>query len=299
MNLEGCNISLKRATRNWKRKTIFALMSLQFASLNSGSNGNCYYIANENEAVLVDVGLSNREIQKRMLKMGLSMEKVKAIFISHEHIDHIRGVHGVIRKHGIPVYISEPTQYGGHVQANPDQLFRFSEHEPVCIGNLAVTGFSKRHDAADPSSFVIEGGGLTVGVFTDIGSACDNVKKYFSRCHAAFLEANYDEEMLMNGRYPAYLKERIRGEHGHLSNAQALELFLEHRSPDLRAVLLAHLSKDNNSPEVAREVFRPHAGDVRITVASRYGASPVFTLDHEKITGKFDPDPEPVQFSLF
>lgn len=274
-------------------------MQLHFASLNSGSNGNCYYIANENEAVLVDVGLSNREIQKRMLKMGLSMDKVKAVFISHEHIDHIRGVHGVLRKFPIPVYISERTQSGGHVQGNPDQILRFNEHEAIAIGGLSVTAFSKRHDAADPFSFIVEGHGLTIGVFTDIGSACENVTRYFSKCNAAFLESNYDDDMLTNGRYPVYLQNRIRGDHGHLSNAQALELFLNHRSPDLRAVLLSHLSRDNNSPELAHELFLQHAGEVRVGVASRYDATAVLTLDHQKVTGPLHPGAKPEQYSLF
>ena len=196
-------------------------MQLQIASLNSGSNGNCYYIANAEEAVLIDVGLSNKEIERRMLKMGLTMQKVKAVFISHEHIDHIRGVQGVARRHGVPVYISEPTASGGHVQIAPEQVRRFEEHIPVTVGDLQVTAFSKRHDAADPCSFVVEYKGLTVGVMTDIGSVCENVSGYFSKCHAVFLESNYDDDMLTNGRYPEYLKQRIRGTHGHLSNAQA------------------------------------------------------------------------------
>lgn len=274
-------------------------MTLQIASLNSGSNGNCYYISNEKEAVLVDAGLSNREIERRMLKMGLSMQKVKAVFISHEHIDHIRGVEGVSKKHGLPVYISEATERGGHMVIPELQVKRFNEHEPVMVGDLAVTAFSKRHDASDPYSFIVGFNKLIVGVFTDIGSPCENVEKYFSQCNAAFLEANYDVEMLMNGRYPAFLKERIHGDHGHLSNDQALDIFLNHRSPELRLLLLSHLSKDNNTPEKAHEMFCKHAGQTRVTVASRFGPSSVFALDHEKVIGKFEPEVQPVQFTLF
>lgn len=274
-------------------------MTLQIASINSGSNGNCYYIANQNEAVLIDVGLSNREIERRMMRMGLNMQHVKAVFISHEHIDHIRGVEGVSKKHGLPVYISEATEKGGHMVIPQSQVRRFKEHEPVMIGDLAVTAFSKRHDASDPYSFIIEFNKLTVGVLTDIGSACDNVVSYFRKCNAAFLEANYDTDMLMNGRYPAFLKERIHGDHGHLSNEQALELFRNHRSPELRLLLLSHLSKDNNTPETAHELFCKHAGATRVTVASRFGPTSVFTLDQEKVTGKFEPEVQPVRYSLF
>lgn len=292
--------NLRGAQKSTQSISIFVFpMTLQIASINSGSNGNCYYIANENEAVLVDVGLSCREIERRMLKMGLNMQKVKAVFISHEHIDHIRGVDGVSKKHKLPVYISEPTEKGGHLNIHAELVNRFTEHVSVAVGGLSVTGFSKKHDAADPCSFIVEGNGLKIGVFTDIGSPCDNVRSYFAQCHAAFLESNYDDEMLDNGRYPEFLKQRIRGEHGHLSNAQALELFLEHRSPELRLILLSHLSRDNNSPEVAHELFTRHAGDTRITVASRYAASSVFTVDREKVMGRLEPEPKPVQFSLF
>jgi phosphoribosyl 1,2-cyclic phosphodiesterase len=274
-------------------------MTLQIASINSGSNGNCYYIANEQDAVLVDVGLSCREIERRMLRMGLNMQKVKAIFITHEHIDHIRGVEGTSKKHNIPVYISEATQTGGHLQIREELVRRFDVHTAVQIGDLEVIGFSKRHDARDPYSFVVKGNEVTIGVFTDIGSVCDNVTRYFSMCHAAFLESNYCDEMLSNGRYPEFLKARIRGDHGHLSNAQALQLFLEHRSPELRAVLLSHLSKDNNSPEAALEVFAPHAGETRVGIASRFGPTEVFSINAEKVTGRFNAEEKPVQYSLF
>ena len=115
-------------------------------------------------------------------------------------------------------------------------------------------------------------------MFTDLGFACEKLIDHFSKCHAAFLEANYDEEMLEKGHYPFYLKKRIRSEHGHLSNAQALELFLKHRSPFLSQLILAHLSKENNSPLLVEEIFSAQAGETKITVASRYEESEVFMI---------------------
>jgi phosphoribosyl 1,2-cyclic phosphodiesterase len=134
----------------------------------------------------------------------------------------------------------------------------------------------------------VECDGVRVGVFTDIGTVCEKLTAHFSQCHAAFLEANYDEEMLENGRYPVYLKNRIRSEHGHLSNAQALELFIEHRSEFLSHLLLAHLSKENNSPELVEQLFTTHAGSTNIIVASRYEESPVYRVGKSGVEEETD-----------
>src|SRR3989344_3081688 len=162
-------------------------MSLFITSLNSGSNGNCYYIANNNEAVLVDVGISCRETEKRMLRLGLSMEKVKAIFISHEHSDHIRGLEVISRKYQLPVYITKKTLKNSQLKLDPKQIKSFTDHKPVSIGKLSVIPFTKKHDASDPYSFIVSGNGLKIGVLTDIGSVCKNVIAYFGQCNAVFL----------------------------------------------------------------------------------------------------------------
>ena len=252
-------------------------MALYFTSLNSGSNGNCYYIGNATDAVLIDVGLTCRETEKRMKKLGLQMKTVKAIFISHEHSDHIKGVTTLANKYSLPVYITEKTAKNGprlisHLSKT------FAANEPVAVGSLSIIPFTKCHDAVDPHSFIISYQGVTVGVLTDIGNVCKEVIHYFKQCHAVFLETNYDEMMLENGRYPVHLKNRIRGEMGHLSNKQALELFTKHRSPFLSHLLLAHLSKENNLPEIAETLFLQHANNIKITVTSRYQSTEVFTI---------------------
>lgn len=251
-------------------------MSLQIASLNSGSNGNAYYIGNQSEAVLVDAGLSCRETEKRMQGLGLTMHKVKAIFISHEHGDHIKGLPVLSKKYNLPVYISKGSYQ--HSRLHLEQPRWLQHRTEVNIEGLRITAFSKKHDAAEPISFTISSKEVTVGVFTDIGCCCENVIQHFKNCHAAFLESNYDETMLENGRYPYVLKQRIRGGLGHLSNMQAVEIFRAHRPPFMSHLLLSHLSRDNNDPQLVQALFQQHALQTRIVVASRYEASEVYHI---------------------
>ena len=278
-------------------------MALFITSLNSGSNGNCYYVANDTEAVLVDAGISCRETEKRMRLLGLSMHKVKAIFISHEHTDHIKGVESIAEKYALPVYITNATAQRGRLHFKKQLINYFTGYEPVRIGGLSVTAFPKLHDAADPHSFIISGNGITVGIFTDIGACCSHVTTHFSQCHAAFLEANYDDTMLEQGRYPIFLKNRIRGGNGHLSNAQALEIFINHRPSFMTHLLLAHLSKDNNSPQLVHQLFSDNANGIEIMVASRYEQTPVFIIraNNKKIVIKNHPAIllAPTQLRLF
>ena len=256
-------------------------MSLYLSALNSGSNGNCYYIGSDHDAVLIDAGISCRETERRMARLGLSIDRVHAIFISHEHSDHIRGVEVLSRKHRIPVYISPVTHLNSLLRLDPHLLKPFSADEELHFGSLNVKAFPKQHDAADPYSFTVTGSGITVGVFTDIGSVCEQLIHHFGQCHAAFLEANYDETMLEEGRYPYFLKKRIRGDKGHLSNMQALELFNSYRSPFLELLVLSHISEQNNHPRIITDLFAPHAHGTRVAIASRFGESEVFSVRYE------------------
>jgi phosphoribosyl 1,2-cyclic phosphodiesterase len=277
-------------------------MSVFIASLNSGSNGNCYYVGNQHEAVLIDAGISCRETEKRMARIGLSMSKVKAIFISHEHSDHISGVPVLVKKYQLPVYLTPRTTFTGRQFLNAQMVYPFVAYQPIRIGGLSVTAFPKFHDAAEPHSFVVSCNEINIGVITDIGSACEHVIRNFAQCHAAFLEANYDEQMLANGRYPYHLKRRISGGRGHLSNAQALELFIKHKPAYMSHVLLSHLSKDNNDPQLVKQLFDEHADGTEVIVASRYQESAVYqigdmlptvTVPHHNYI------PAQIQYSLF
>ena len=254
-------------------------MAVYFSSLNSGSNANCYYVSSGDTAILVDAGLSCRETEKRMNRLGLKMEQVKAIFISHEHSDHINGLEVLSRKHKLPVYISQKTLANSNLSIDQSLIRYFRKDETVIIDQLQIKCFSKSHDAADPFSFMISSQNVNVSVITDIGYACKQVLNYFQQSHVVFLESNYCETMLANGDYPYHLKRRISSDEGHLSNKQALELFLNYRTPQLSHLILSHLSKNNNTPETVDALFKPHAGNTNIIVASRYEESPLFSID--------------------
>jgi phosphoribosyl 1,2-cyclic phosphodiesterase len=274
-------------------------MSLFISSLNSGSNGNCYYIGNDKEAVLVDAGISCREIDKRMKRLNLSMQKIKAVFISHEHTDHTRGLYSLVKKYKLPVYITSATMKFSGLKIDSGFVRSFSSYVPVMIGDISVMAFPKAHDAADPYSFTVSCGESKVGVFTDIGYPCQHVIKQFSECNAVFLESNYDEMMLEKGNYPFHLKKRIRGGLGHLSNNQALELFKNHRSVSLTHLLLSHLSKNNNCPQLVSDLFNSHANGTKIVVASRFEETAVYKVEGHGIKYNLSrPDVKPAQLQF-
>ena len=273
-------------------------MSLFVASLNSGSNGNCYYVGNQEEAILIDGGISCRETEQRMKRLELSMKKVKAIFISHEHADHIYGVPRMSRRHQLPVYITDGTHKGSRLVLKENLTRSFRAYEPVTIGGLVITPFPKYHDASDPHSFIVSCNTVKVGIFTDIGRTCEHVIRHFEQCNAAFLESNYDEKMLETGRYPQVLKNRIRDGSGHLSNNQALQLFMNHRPQAMSHLFLSHLSHNNNTPRIVKEMFNAIAGPTQIIIAPRdrptqvyhirdipgYSARPVQPLKTEQLS---------------
>ena len=260
-------------------------MSLFVASLNSGSNGNCYYIGNQEEAVLIDGGISCREIEKRMKRLGLSIKLVKGVVVSHEHGDHIHGVATLAKKHKLPIYITPETLRNGNIVIKEDRIFTFRANEPFRFGKLTVTAFPKFHDAFDPHSFMVSSDTVNIGIFTDIGIPCENVIHHFKQCHAAFLEANYDESMLEHGGYPRALKNRISSDTGHLSNKQAMQLFTTHRPGFMTHLFLSHLSKHNNTPKIVKEMFYPVAGSTQIIIAPRDKETKLYhirNVDHLK-----------------
>jgi len=255
-------------------------MSLFITSLNSGSNGNCYYVGNEREAILIDAGISCREIEKRMKRLKLSVQKVKAVFVSHEHSDHIKGIETFSKKYQVPVYITTTTLFNSRLKIVKGLAITFKAYEPVTIGSLTITPFPKFHDAIDPNSFVVDCSKIKVGVFTDIGLPCEHVIKQFQQCNAAFLEANYDEKMLNDGNYPYHLKKRISGGAGHLSNTQALHLFKNYKPAFMSHLFLSHLSKNNNTPQLVKDLFNTYKDGVEIIIASRYEETPVYHIQN-------------------
>jgi len=274
-------------------------MSLLVASLNSGSNGNCYYIGNGDSAVLIDAGISARETEARMKLLGLSLKRVKAIFITHEHSDHIGGVAKLSKRHKIPVYITPATRLHGNLKLEESLCHSFKPHEAIILDDLSITPVPKRHDAIDPHSFVVASSTVRVGVFTDSGVPCENLINHFGQCHAAFLEANYDEDMLENGGYPYSLKNRIRSGQGHLSNKQALAIFLNHRPDFMSHLFLSHLSNNNNTPEKVRDLFNPVAGDTEIIIAPRNKATDLYHIRASTTFVNKMNQRKPIQLNLF
>ena len=228
---------------------------IKITALASGSNGNCYYFATKNEAVLVDVGISCKQVLLRMEKLGLDITLVKGILVTHEHSDHIRGIEVLSRKFNVPVYITKRTfeNSGLHIQEHLLKLI--DRGDELKIGEIDIMPFCKNHDAAEPCSYALHYSGRKVCVMTDIGKKCDNVVNHIGDCDAVFLESNYDDVMLEEGGYPIYLKRRIAGDNGHLSNYQAALLILEHATPKLKHVFLSHLSGNNNTPDLAYGTF--------------------------------------------
>ncbi|MRR15619.1 MAG: MBL fold metallo-hydrolase [Deltaproteobacteria bacterium] len=257
---------------------------MNIAAIASGSNGNCYYVENDGEAVLIDAGISARQIAERMARLGLSLSRVRGVFITHEHSDHIRGLDVLTRKYALPVFMTRKT-YASYGKVIKESLLNFfSPGGEVEVGRLSILPFLTSHDAVEPCGLTVFSGGRTVSVMTDLGQGCANAMAHLANADAVFLESNYDEQMLRTGFYPPYLKKRIASDVGHLSNRQAASLALEHASPRLRHVFLSHLSANNNTPALALAAFNPFLRertdlDVQVTLTSRERETGLVALD--------------------
>jgi len=261
---------------------------VELCAIASGSNGNCYYIGNHRDAVLVDAGISARLILARMNKQNLDSSRLKAIFITHEHSDHAMGARVLSKRLHIPVFLTSRTFVGMYPNQKPFAPRFFEPGQEIQVGSFRIHTFLKNHDAAEPCSFRIEHDGMHVGVFTDIGSACDNVRRNLQMCHALFLESNYDDTMLREGSYPLLLKQRILSDHGHLSNDQAFELLKNYSGTQLEVVFLSHLSAENNTPEKAIGRFTELKEKYNIRLTSRYAPGEVFKLGKRFEQGTLD-----------
>ena len=249
---------------------------MKYCSIASGSNGNCYYVAKGEDAVLIDIGINTKHVLLRMDRLGINPTSIKAIFITHEHTDHIRGLSVFSKRFQIPVYITKGS-YEGSKLYMPKHLVNFIQpDEKVQIGALAVLGIPKYHDAKEPCSFVVTDGDFNISILTDLGRGCDNVKNVIQHTDVLLLESNFDEDMLRNGRYSYFLKNRISSGWGHISNATALALFLENRSPRLKHLILGHLSGENNTVELVDSMFRPHCADIELSIARRTEETPLY-----------------------
>lgn len=220
--------------------------------LGSGSRGNSTLVATERTRLLLDAGFSKRETVARLAAVGEPAEGIDAIVVSHEHSDHIRGLGSLARSLKVPIYISHDT----HQVISWDSRLRAFEFitpgEKFTVGDIEVTPFSIPHDAADPVAFTLRAEGLKIAVVTDLGYVPEHVKRHVSGCHCLIFESNHDLEMLKVGPYPWHVKQRVMSRHGHLSNHTTARFLGEDFDGAAEILVLAHLSENNNHPELAR-----------------------------------------------
>ena len=240
---------------------------MRLCSIASGSSGNCIYVGSDTTHLLVDVGISGKRTEAGLKELDLSMQDIDGIFITHEHADHIAGLGVLGRKYGIPIYATKGTiaaiKNTSSVGKIPDELFcPISADEKVTIKDLVCNPMRISHDAAEPVAYRIQHGKKRVGIITDLGNYNDYTVESLKGMDALLLEANHDINMLQVGPYPYYLKQRILGDRGHLSNERAGQLLCSLLHDKLQTVVLGHLSKENNLPELAYEAVR-----VEVTMA--------------------------------
>ena len=226
-------------------------MGLCFNVLGSGSTGNCTLVSDGVTNILVDAGMSGREIARRLGEYGLAPEKISAIVVSHDHGDHCRGVAPFVKNTDIPVFMTEAAFEASGIRVNPSNHRAISPGESFEIGRIAVTCFSVPHDAADPLGFVLEKKGVRVGVALDLGFMSNLVIERLKGCAGIVLESNHDVAMLKAGPYPWALKQRVMSRSGHLSNDAVAQYLAGDFDGTAEHVVLAHLSKNNNLPDLA------------------------------------------------
>ncbi len=233
---------------------------MTFASLASGSSGNCQYITTGSTTLLVDMGVSCRKIENGLSELGKTPRDVDGILITHEHSDHIGGLGTFTKKYRVPIYGTIETLTAikrSNVGRNiPVELLMNIEGDAsFSIGDVGVNVTEISHDAAHPVCFRVTDGNVTFAMATDLGCYDESVVMHLSEADLVYIESNYDPDMLMVGPYPYYLKQRIDGERGHLSNDLSAELVSRVLHPGLKHIILAHLSKENNYPEIAHQTF--------------------------------------------
>ena len=232
-------------------------MKIKFLSLASGSSGNCYYLGTDTYGILIDAGIGVRTIRKHLKDYGLALERVQAIFVTHDHADHIKSVGTLGEKYGIPVYSTPEVHVG--INKNycmTEKLTSASvryiyKEEPMQLLDFKITAFEVPHDGTDNVGYCIEVGGRVFSFLTDLGNITPVAAKYIGMANHLVIEANYDDEMLKMGPYPKHLKERIAGPNGHMCNRDTAEFLAKNMHERLENIWLCHLSKDNNHPELA------------------------------------------------
>ncbi|TWU04082.1 MBL fold metallo-hydrolase [Neorhodopirellula pilleata] len=242
------------------------LGGMEVISLQSGSSGNCVFVRIGQTRLLFDAGISGRKAQTRLALHGHDIHDVDALIVSHDHSDHVSGLGPIHRRFGLPVYMTPATQRVVEKKRNTGRLRdvrNFRSGEELTFGDVNVYTIATPHDAVDGVCFVVEDlvEGTRFGLMTDLGHHFDDLNPWIGELDALMIESNYDDAMLRNGFYPDHLKERIAGRGGHISNDEAAMLVRDHAGANLQWVCLAHLSDENNTPEIAMRTCRRYVSE--------------------------------------
>jgi len=265
---------------------------MRLVSIASGSSGNCIYIGSDHTHILVDAGISNKRIEQGLNAIGLKGSDLNGVVITHEHSDHTKGLGVLARKYGIPIYATKETleeiDEMKYLGTYPRELYQpVAPEVNFAIGDLELQPFSIYHDAANPVAYRVRHERINVAVATDMGHFDQHIINHLKDLDAVLLESNHDVNMLQTGPYPYYLKRRILGDHGHLSNENAGRLLNYILHDNMKQILLGHLSKENNYEALAYETVKleidlgdcPYrSGDFPITVAERSELSEIINL---------------------
>lgn len=259
-----------------------------FCSLYSGSSGNSLFVQNDNTNILVDAGESARKIENALSSIDVDTQNIHAILVTHEHIDHVKSLGTLSKKYNIPIYATKETWDAMEQQRDkidPNLINFYCPSESFKIGSLTIDPFSIPHDAANPCGFNIINEKQQISIATDLGHATKDIVEKLENSSFILLESNYDPEILKFSRYPYYLKKRISGEYGHLSNSDAGKIVAYLSTKNLKSVMLGHLSKENNFPElayktVADELINKNfdSSNIEISVATRVKPSKIIKI---------------------
>ena len=258
-----------------------------FCSFASGSSGNCYFVGRQNEGLLIDVGISARQVKEKLMQQDLSLNNIKAILVTHDHIDHVLGLENLAKDRSIPIYAHSDCLQGlaeGKATKNLDTTL-FHEVEPMQpfeLMGITIEAFPVMHDGRGAMGYYFEYEGHTITIATDIGMLDKVVKEQVKRAQNIVVEANYDTEMLEKGRYPFILKQRISGPFGHLSNEEMARFVAEIYHPGMKNIMLCHLSENNNSPERAMQCLNEQFRNRHVRPDAH---TSIFPLPRHKSTG--------------
>ena len=234
---------------------------MRFASLGSGSRGNALVVEARSTRILLDCGFGLCETTSRLGRLGLTPDDLSAVVVTHEHDDHIGGVARLARRHSIPVWLTHGTLTGFEALfAGIGNLHVIDNYRSFAVGDLQVEPFPVPHDAREPAQYVFSDGSRRLGVLTDTGCSTRHIEAMLSGCDALVLECNHDPGMLQVSSYPQKLRERIAGRYGHLDNRTAAELLARLDTVHLKHLVAAHLSQENNRPELARAALAEAIG---------------------------------------